>query len=129
MMAIQPKFKHWSLIRMNGNQSSMKVAVAQTEALLAELWQRNRHIFKRRLESLEQAAAAASKGSITREEREEAASTSHKLAGSLGMFGYHRGTEIARELEVLFRDFRLSYPDRITPLTIELRETTFPRAS
>jgi HPt (histidine-containing phosphotransfer) domain-containing protein len=36
--------------------------------------------------------------------REDASSTAHKLAGSLGMFGYTRGTEFARNIEVLLNE-------------------------
>ena len=102
----------------------MPDAAAQTQALLAELWQRNLHIFIQRLNTLDRAAAAASTGTLTEEAREQAATESHKLAGSLGMFGYHRGSAIGRELEQLFRHLPPTYPDRISPLTIELRQIT-----
>ncbi len=106
----------------------MPDAAAQTEALLAEIWQRNLHILTERLDTLERAAAAASNGTLTEEAREEAATVSHKLAGSLGMFGYSRGSEIGRELEQIFRDLPPASPDRISPLTIELREVTLRKA-
>lgn len=109
---------------MKANGRSTTDVAAQTEALLAELWERNLHIVKERLLTLDRAAAMASAGSLTEDAREEALNISHKLAGSLGMFGYHRGTEIARELELLFRTLPPASPDRITPLTMELRKTT-----
>ena len=45
------------------------------------------------------------------EEREEGIAISHKLAGSLGMYGYQRGTEIASQLEQLLRSNPTSQPD------------------
>lgn len=109
---------------MKATRRSTTDVAAQTEALLADLWQRNLPIVKERLHTLDRAAALASTGTLSNDAREEALNISHKLAGSLGMFGYHRGTEIARELELLFRALPPASPDRITPLTTELREAT-----
>ena len=54
-----------------------------------------------RLATLDTAAQEALSGSLTSSRRTEASDIAHKLAGSLGMFGYPVGTEIARELEQL----------------------------
>jgi len=62
---------------------------------IAALWQRNLPQVQQRLALLDQAAA----GPLTPELRGEAIAVAHKLSGSLGMFGFHRGTLIARELE------------------------------
>ena len=74
-------------------------AVESTRKLLHTLWQRNLPVTQERISEMEQAASAAAKGHLTAEARSSAGSTAHKLAGSLGMFGYQHGTEIARELE------------------------------
>ena len=65
------------------------------------MWQRNLPILRARIANLEMAAQHAEVGQLTGPARQEAADIAHKLAGSLGMFGYLRGTEIARQLEVL----------------------------
>jgi len=62
---------------------------------------------------------------MSEQQREEGIAISHKLAGSLGMYGYQRGTEIASELEQLLRSNPTPQPD-ITPLTTGLRESIFP---
>ncbi len=62
---------------------------------IAALWQRNRPLLLERLALLDRAAA----GPLTPGLRGEAIGIAHKLAGSLGMFGFHEGTEIAREIE------------------------------
>lgn len=73
-----------------------------TRKLLAGLWEKNLPVLRERLTQLEAAAEAAAAGTLSAEQRREAGSTAHKLAGSLGMFGYPRGTELARALEQSF---------------------------
>ena len=73
-----------------------------TRKLLATLWVKNLPVLRERLDQLEEAAKAAAAGRLKAQERREAASTAHKLAGSLGMFGRPKGTELARLLEERF---------------------------
>ncbi len=42
------------------------------------------------------------------------------------MYGYRRGSELASQLEQIFRALPPSQPDLITPLTVELREDALP---
>jgi HPt (histidine-containing phosphotransfer) domain-containing protein len=83
---------------------------------ISALWQRNRPLFQERLALLDRAAA----GPLTPALRGEAIAIAHKLAGSLGMFGFHDGTRIARELEAHLES---PAPDTatLTTLTAELR--------
>ena len=69
--------------------------------LLARLWKQNLPLMRERFDLLESAAQDAHAGMLTPLRRTEAANTAHKLAGSLGMFGFPQGTEIARQLEML----------------------------
>jgi HPt (histidine-containing phosphotransfer) domain-containing protein len=98
----------------------------ETKALIAELWQRHLPTTRERLAALDRIAAKAALEPLSATEREEGVAISHKFAGSLGMYGYTRGTEIAMELERLFRALPPSQPDLITPLTTQLRESIFP---
>jgi Hpt domain len=100
-------------------------AQAKTDALIAELWQRHLPALKERLDILDRIAASASSG-ISEEDREQGVAISHKFAGSLGMYGYQRGTEIAMKLEVLYRTPPVSHPELLVPLTHELRQVIFP---
>ena len=72
---------------------------------------------------LERAAA----GPLPEELRSEAADVAHKLAGSLGMFGYQRGTEISRDLELVLE---APSPDTalLALLTAQLRAILFPES-
>ena len=54
------------------------------------------------------------------------ASTAHKLAGSLGMYGYDEGTRIAREIEVLLGGEATPDAARLGDLVAELRRAVFP---
>jgi HPt (histidine-containing phosphotransfer) domain-containing protein len=100
-------------------------AAEKIESLLSALWLRNRPIVEERLASIDQAIAAAANGTLTTEVREAAADDAHKLAGSLGMYGYNRGTHIAREIELLL-DYRTPDHPRLATLSTELRRTLFP---
>lgn len=53
--------------------------------------------------------------------RRGAADTAHKLAGSLGMFGYPKGTEVAREIEQLLESDAVVDAGLLRELVVELR--------
>jgi HPt (histidine-containing phosphotransfer) domain-containing protein len=95
---------------------------ARTQSLLAALWLRNRPLVDERLAHLDFVAAAASQGTLTDDLRETAATVAHKLAGSLGMYGYDHGTTIARQIETML-DHPAPDPALLTTLTIELRQS------
>ncbi len=102
-------------------------AAAETNALIAELWQRHLPTLKERLDTLDRIAASAANVTLSEADREQAVAISHKFAGSLGMYGYQRGTEIAMQLEVLYRTPPVSQPHLLVPLTQELRQAIFPK--
>lgn len=69
----------------------------KTRALLADLWERNLPLVKARLDLLDQAANTVP---LPDDIRIDAMNVAHKLAGSLGMFGFVEGTRISRQLEL-----------------------------
>lgn len=69
--------------------------------LLSRIWQQSLPLVRDRVARLQHSACCAESGTLTSEARTQAADLAHKLAGSLGMFGFPEGTEIARQLEVL----------------------------
>ena len=97
----------------------------KTATLLASLWLRNRPLVEERLAELDRTAAQAAAGTLPADLREAARHTAHKLAGSLGMYGYAEGTHIARQIELLLGE---AAPDakRLGALAAELRRTIFP---
>lgn len=72
-------------------------------ALLAGLWEKNARIVDERV-----AAVAAGLDQLVRGEEAEpiaaaALDAAHKLAGSLGMYGFHDGSTLANRIERLLR--------------------------
>lgn len=96
-------------------------AQSKTQNMIAALWQRSQPQVLERLALLDRAATEP----LTPPLQQEAAATAHKLAGSLGMFGFPHGTGIARELELLLET---ESPDsvQLKSLTNHLRQTLFP---
>jgi HPt (histidine-containing phosphotransfer) domain-containing protein len=91
--------------------------------LLSALWERNLPLLRARMNVLDRAAHGALHETLTPAACAEAADTAHKLAGSLGMFGYPRGTEIAREIEQLFAACDPMDPVLLRQLVTALQET------
>jgi HPt (histidine-containing phosphotransfer) domain-containing protein len=100
----------------------------ETESLVSALWERKRPLMLQRLTVLDRAAEAAENGGLGVALCEEAAGEAHKLAGSLGIFGFPKGTEIARQLESGLEDGSIR-PEQMKELTRQLRETLFPANS
>ncbi len=101
------------------NVASMQKQSPIHKSIVA-LWQRNQPEILDRLAVLDRAAA-----SLHPAHRAEAIATAHKLAGSLGMFGFHEGTRIARELELQLESPSPD-PDAIKALSDSLRQSLFP---
>ena len=66
---------------------------------LVEVWERSRPTIERRVAVIERALIAISAGAPEEELTTAALGDAHKLAGLLGTFGLHRGSDLARRLE------------------------------
>jgi HPt (histidine-containing phosphotransfer) domain-containing protein len=104
----------------------MPESADKTTALLAKLWLKIRPIVEERFVVLDRAATAAGQGSLSDDLRIEARSAAHKLAGSLGMYGFDEGTRVARQLEQML-DAGAPDPARLTALVTELRAAVDPK--
>ena len=71
--------------------------------VLAQLWQKNLPTIRERLDLLDRFGSAAVSGSLEEHTRIEALNIAHKLAGSLGMYGYQQGTEVASKMERILK--------------------------
>ena len=67
--------------------------------VMAGLWEQFRGTIMGRVAVVERAGLALRKGGLDRELRLDAEREAHKLAGSVGMFGFHDGTAVARKIE------------------------------
>ncbi len=72
------------------------------QSSVAELWHRFKDKIYQRLTVLETVKTAYLEREITPELRGQVISEAHKLAGSLGTFGFPVGTQLARKIEDLF---------------------------
>lgn len=74
-------------------------AINQT---LDRMWTKFLPDIRDRAAVLASAAKAAANKALSQAIRADAHSAAHKLAGTLGTFGLARGTDLARELELLY---------------------------
>src|ERR1700704_4346325 len=94
------------------------------KALVARLWAQKKNVTLGRIAVVEQASCALASGSLPAELRAQAAGEAHKLAGSLGTFGFPEGSRLARAMEeLLAADTDLNREDgkRLSQLLVELR--------
>ena len=93
---------------------------AMQEAL-ARLWTKFLPEIENRLAIVESAAASLESGTLSADEREAAHQAAHKLAGVLGTFGLHRGTELARLAELGFAGEKPASAAELSGWVAELR--------
>ncbi len=104
------------------NPAANHAAPPDLAAALDRLWARFLPELRERVAVLESAVHSLAAGTLTAEKQEEAHAAAHKLAGVLGTFNLERGTELARELELLFESApHPSAATRLTELTSGLR--------
>ena len=72
---------------------------ARAQELLKKLWEQHKASIFERLDGLAQYSATALQ--LKPDERTEARSLAHKLAGSLGTFGFREGSDWARDSEMI----------------------------
>lgn len=92
------------------------------QQILATVWQRNLPLVRQRVRSLREAADTLQSGPLTAECRTEATEIAHKLAGSLGMFGFPQGSEVSRNLELLLESEAPLSPGVFRELTAQLEQ-------
>jgi DNA-binding response OmpR family regulator len=74
---------------------------AAIRATIAQAWETHRETMQERLQILETMVTAVQGGHLHPDLQQQGRSQAHKLAGSLGCYGFAEGSRIARELERL----------------------------
>jgi diguanylate cyclase (GGDEF)-like protein len=74
----------------------------QTQAAISEAWERYKPSVLTRIGTVEEALKALEAEALSESLRASAEQQAHKLAGSLGMFGFPDGSLLARDLEQSF---------------------------
>ena len=72
-------------------------------AALSAAWEKYRHKSNQQLVTLASAMKALTEGNLSPSDRQEAGLIAHSLAGNLGLFGFERGSQLARELEQILQ--------------------------
>ncbi|NJN07440.1 MAG: response regulator [Richelia sp. RM2_1_2] len=75
----------------------------QTKEALTKLWEKLKVQSIEGVEILEQAVSALLENNLEEELRENAQRVAHKLAGRLGIFSFSQGSDLAREIEQIFK--------------------------
>ena len=95
----------------------------QIDTVLAQLWQKNLPTIRERLDLLDSVASTAASGALDEPTRLEALNIAHKLAGSLGMYGYQQGTEVASQMERILKSPTPETLLTLRSLAIDLRKS------
>lgn len=82
---------------------SQQPTPAQMKAAVAQAWKTHESTMRERLSTLEATATAMDDGQLNSDLQQAGRSQAHKLAGSLGCYGFAEGSRIARELEQLLQ--------------------------
>lgn len=104
---------------MTTNPSTMPQSMSEA---LGRLWAKFLPEIENRLGIVEAGARSAGAGPVASEEREAAHGAAHKLAGILGTFGLHRGTELARLIESVFAEEKTASAAELFSWVTELRQ-------
>jgi chemotaxis protein histidine kinase CheA len=96
---------------------------AKIDNVLAQLWQKNLPTVRERLDLLDKFGKLASSGKLDEPARIEALNIAHKLAGSLGMYGYQQGTEVASKMEHILKSPTPETLLTLRALSVDLRKS------
>jgi HPt (histidine-containing phosphotransfer) domain-containing protein len=90
-------------------------------AVVARVWQRMRPTAVERIDHLLRVIGPWQTGTLSADHRAAALSDAHKLAGSLGTYGYLDGSALARQVEVLLSETTPLRPDVASRLAGQLQ--------
>lgn len=117
--------------RLRSLESNKSDRTEQARVAVVESWARFKDPMLERLQVLDDAVAALQRGQLTEPLQRVAEQASHKMAGSLGMFGFPQGSQIARELETYFQQpltgaLTIRIQTLVTQLHQELQRSPLP---
>ena len=99
-------------------------AATQLTHGISQIWERMQDRVFAQVDAVEEAVVALIDDRLDNLTQAGAAGEAHKLAGSLGTFGFDRGTDLARELELALKaDLVQTDALRLSQLVLDLRDT------
>ncbi|WP_127078766.1 response regulator [Dulcicalothrix desertica] len=105
---------HTNYVTTSQQQDIHKKPRAKDLASVNRVLERFRNSFSQQVTVLEQAKTALLAGDLQAQRKQQALHEAHKLAGSMGTFGYPEGSKLARELEDLLGRERTLNANEIT---------------
>jgi DNA-binding response OmpR family regulator len=98
--------------------------VQDKNTTISQIWSKFRDLAFQRLADIESLVVASLENSLTDELQERSRGAAHKLAGSLGCFGFPEGSHLAKQIEKLLWDtpFAQSNLGEVIKLTTALNE-------
>ncbi|MFL5385731.1 MAG: response regulator [Longimicrobiaceae bacterium] len=94
------------------------------DGAVRQAWERFRGTILQRVDAVEEAAVALLDGGLDEERRRHAEREAHKLAGSVGTFGFAQASRLAREVEIVLQGSQplgQAQALRLTDLVVALR--------
>jgi HPt (histidine-containing phosphotransfer) domain-containing protein len=88
---------------------------------LNALWQKSLPLFRTRVTTIESAQSALEQGHCSAESRQEAVEEAHRLAGTLGTFGYPEGTDAARFIERSLEKDQAVSPEILAAIRVHIQ--------
>jgi diguanylate cyclase (GGDEF)-like protein len=95
-----PTSQQQPLTTVKSQQPNSELA-AQITAEATKVWQAARDSFSQQVAVIDQATTLLLQDHLSQEQRQEAGREAHRLAGSLGIFGSERGSQLAQAIESL----------------------------
>lgn len=100
---------------------------AEIQTLLEDIWKRHLPQLMERLDLLERAANTAASSTLSEEQRAEAQSVAHKLAGNLGLFGHKHAGDAASQIEQILKGPTPETLAELPSLVAKLRRSLAPK--
>ena len=97
----------------------------QLRAVVADVWARHRGAVMDQVDVIERGVERLGVEGVDEEQWRAVRRHAHNLAGSIGMFGFSRGSDIARQLDEGLRDTNPTAPGdtgRLLQLAVQLRQ-------
>ncbi|MEM7797075.1 MAG: response regulator [Cyanobacteria bacterium P01_C01_bin.118] len=113
--------------RLHAENLALTPQVAQQANMATTaVWERAKQRLNKRISVIEKATSAGVTNTLAEDLRQQAETEAHKLAGSLGMFNFDRGSKLAQKAEQAFQNWP-TLPDhertQLTDLIGQLRQT------
>lgn len=97
---LNPQLQHPAPVSTEADQAD---GSSDTRKQMNGLWEKFKDTFTNQIQLVETAAKALAEQCLTPELRHQAEREAHKLAGSMGMFGFDQGSVLAQEVEQLLK--------------------------